>query len=118
MIYIAHFHSIDASRLVDAVIEDGDLSGANLSGAVLQGASVRRSCMEGVNFENAILVEMGMEDSRFDKDNFRGAYLCETSFTRYVFQDAIVDDINELRGCYLTQTLLPDGEIVTNVIED
>jgi len=108
---------LSGARLGDAVIEDIDLSEANLSGAVLQGASVRRSCMEGVNFENAILVEMGMEDSRLDKANFRDAYLCETSFQRCVFQDAIVD-INELRGCYLTQTRLPDGEIVTNLIED
>jgi uncharacterized protein YjbI with pentapeptide repeats len=101
----------------DNIIEDVDLSGANLSEAVLQGTTIRGSCMKEVNFENAILAEMGISDSWLNKANFKGAELCEASFDRCNFSGAVIDT-NQLRGCYLTQTLLPDGDIVTNIIQD
>jgi uncharacterized protein YjbI with pentapeptide repeats len=104
-------------QIVDTSMENVNLSRANLSSSVLQGVTFRISCLEGVNFENAVLVESGMDDSCINDSNFSGAEFYEASFTRCTFTGATVN-INELRGCYLTQTLLPDGEIFTNGIQD
>ena len=124
VLYDARLFRIDLSganlseaRLSDTTIEDVDLSNAIFSGADLGHSTIRRSSLEGASFENACLAETGMEDSWLNRANFQGAFFGETHFTRCAFSDAIID-INELRGCYLTQTSLPDGEIVTNVIQD
>lgn len=74
------------------------LQGANLRSANLTGVWLQETSLKGANLEGA---------------NFKGAMASETDLRGANLKDAIVE-ISVLGDCYLGNTIMPDGQVITN----
>ena len=70
--------------------------------------------------EGANLIEVGMDTVDLEGANFIITFLDETSFYECNLRNVLTDEDSSraLYACYLSKTVMPGGNIVTNVIEE
>jgi uncharacterized protein YjbI with pentapeptide repeats len=120
----------DRIKLHDAVLAHANMKNIVLAEALLYGANLFRA-----NLSNGCLVEAHFDDASLREADLTGSDLTDGRFRRVDFRNAnltnaILMDISleeadlrgatgvNLKGAYLRNTILPDGEVVAGPIQD
>lgn len=92
----AHFQALDLQRinLKNAIIQDCDFVGANLSGSDLSNITLERTDLSGTNLNGANLFHAKMENVSFTGANLNGVNLSGAKLVHVFFTGANLNGIN------------------------
>ena len=104
-----------------AIMDDTNLSHADLSGANMEGISLGEACLKGANLTGAILIDAVFGQTYFRDANLSyvdltGADLSESSFNNANLSHADLTAASEFyierfKGAIFHETVMPDGSI-------